>query len=151
MLDQTSWVARSYSEETGPVELVRHAEGRPEPESVPSLDTDDDAYVDQHSAEPLQAPTKVDVGGQAYLRDRQIRDQALRRAAGRCEFCNAPGFRTTSGKLYLETHHVVPLSQGGSDDVRNIAALCANDHREAHYGERASTIRTELLAMLDGA
>jgi 5-methylcytosine-specific restriction protein A len=52
------------------------------------------------------------------------------------------------GGVYLETHHVVPLSEKGVDHERNVVALCPNDHREAHHGERRNAIRTQLLAML---
>jgi 5-methylcytosine-specific restriction protein A len=52
------------------------------------------------------------------------------------------------GGVYLETHHVVPLSEKGVDHERNVVALCPNDHREAHHGERRDAIRTRLLAML---
>jgi 5-methylcytosine-specific restriction protein A len=54
----------------------------------------------------------------------------------------------TGGEIYLETHHVVPLSEKGADHERNVAALCPNDHREAHHGERREAIRSLLLAML---
>ena len=52
------------------------------------------------------------------------------------------------GGVYLETHHVIPLSEGGSDTQRNVAALCANHHREAHHGARAPEIRDFLLKKL---
>jgi 5-methylcytosine-specific restriction protein A len=53
-----------------------------------------------------------------------------------------------SGAIYLETHHVVPLSENGADHERNVVAICPNDHREAHHGERREAIRTDLLVML---
>jgi 5-methylcytosine-specific restriction protein A len=52
------------------------------------------------------------------------------------------------GEIYLETHHVIPLSGNGVDHVRNVVAVCPNDHREAHHGERREEIRSRLLVML---
>ncbi len=51
-----------------------------------------------------------------------------------------------SGSLYLETHHVIPLGEGGPDDDANVVALCANDHRRAHFSEERAAIRKKLLA-----
>lgn len=106
------------------------------------------AFVDQHSAPGSDQATRVPLSGEAYIRDRKVRDACLYRAAGHCEFCNAPGFRTADGRTYLETHHVVPLAEGGADREWNVVALCPNDHREAHYGERSRQIRTEMQAFL---
>jgi 5-methylcytosine-specific restriction protein A len=77
-----------------------------------------------------------------------VRDAALCRAKGRCELCKQPGFRMVGGEIYLETHHVIPLSDNGADHVRNVVAVCPNDHREAHHGERREEIRSRLLVML---
>ena len=54
---------------------------------------------------------------------------------------------TTSEQIYLETHHIVPLSEDGSDIVQNVAALCANHHREAHHGAARANIKASLLRM----
>ena len=40
-----------------------------------------------------------------------------------CEAC---------GGLAVDLHHVIYRSQGGSDDVSNIIALCRPDHEKAH-------------------
>lgn len=146
-LDLASWIVRSYSDVTGAVDLVREARNGAQREAETIGEERIVDWVDQYSAEALRSKERVVLSGEAYFRDRLKRDKALQRAGGRCEFCNAIGFMTGSGKLCLETHHVIPLGEGGSDDLCNLAALCANDHREAHYGERASAIRAELLAL----
>ena len=56
-----------------------------------------------------------------------------------------PGFTMADGRIFLETHHIVPLSEGGNDSAKNVAAVCANCHREAHLGARAAVIRETLL------
>ena len=53
-----------------------------------------------------------------------------------------------NGKVYLETHHVVPLHEKGPDSVSNVVALCPNHHREAHHGKNRAQIREQLLAKL---
>jgi predicted HNH restriction endonuclease len=72
----------------------------------------------------------------------------LIRAKGKCEFCGEPGFMTTSGRRYLETHHVIFLANEGADKLTNVIALCPNDHREAHLGKRRAAIETEMILKL---
>ena len=68
-----------------------------------------------------------------YSRDPYISELAKRLANGKCELCGKPApFKDSKGKPYLETHHVVWLSQGGSDSVDNTVALCPNCHRKMH-------------------
>jgi hypothetical protein len=35
---------------------------------------------------------------------------------------------------YLDVHHLVPKSEGGSHDADNLAVLCAAHHDQAHRG-----------------
>ena len=96
------------------------------------------------------SPTEVkSVTGSVFVRDPVVRREALRRAAGKCEWCGRMGFTTDDGSVFLETHHVVPLSEKGPDAVSNVAALCPNHHREAHYGSLRITIRERLLQYLN--
>jgi 5-methylcytosine-specific restriction enzyme A len=152
ILDGASWHVQEYDPDSGVFLLVRAA--------LPALST----HAPMH--EPAQLPEpppteyadQFDVGtdnpeqqqatGVVYHRDPLVRTQVLERAEGLCEFCNAPGFLTRSGAIYLETHHVVPLSESGADRVWNVVALCPNDHREAHYSERAPGMREDLLEYL---
>lgn len=83
-----------------------------------------------------------------YLRNRAVRDAALTRASGACELCGQRGFVTQSGTIYLETHHVQPLSEGGADSEDNVVALCPDDHRRAHYSAEAAEIRERLQGTL---
>ena len=43
------------------------------------------------------------------------------RAGNRCEYCHAPG---AIFNLSLEVEHIVPVSQGGSDNYDNLALAC---------------------------
>jgi 5-methylcytosine-specific restriction protein A len=80
-----------------------------------------------------------------YDRSRDVRDYVLARAKGVCEGCenNAP-FETTSGRPFLEAHHIRRLSDGGPDDPRFMAGVCPNCHRKAHYAADRVAFNLEL-------
>ena len=84
--------------------------------------------------------------GLVYVRDPRVRSAALSRAAGCCEYCGIPGFVRTDGAIYLETHHIIPLHEGGPDTVANVICLCPNHHREAHFGANAARLREDFLS-----
>jgi len=69
-----------------------------------------------------------------YERSRDVRDYVLARADGVCEGCDGEApFQTTSGRPFLEAHHIRRLSDGGPDNPRFMAGVCPNCHRRAHY------------------
>jgi 5-methylcytosine-specific restriction protein A len=71
----------------------------------------------------------------ARYRGHAIRVYVLKRANGVCEACekDAP-FKTTSGRPYLEPHHIRRLSDGGPDHPEWVISLCPNCHQHAHHG-----------------
>lgn len=85
----------------------------------------------------------------SYVRDGKVRNKVIKRARGLCEYCGRPGFLKRDGTPYLETHHVISLSEQGPDKPHNVIALCANDHRQAHFGENWLTLQAELLQKLN--
>jgi len=135
LLDPEPWEIQRYEQATGECRLTRGM--------LPH-------YFDQYTIPEAHSPKQREVSGKVWERDRKVRDAALLRAGGKCEFCQQKGFKMNGGGVYLETHHVVPLSQKGPDHERNVVALCPNDHREAHHGERREAMRTALLSMLSG-
>jgi 5-methylcytosine-specific restriction protein A len=46
--------------------------------------------------------------------------------------------------LYVEVHHLQRLADGGPDVTENTAALCANHHREIHFGRSKAEITDQL-------
>ncbi len=52
-----------------------------------------------------------------------LRGQIEQRANGRCEYCHAPQ-KACGYRFHLE--HIVPLSQGGPDELGNRALACAS-------------------------
>lgn len=141
LLDPVPWAVTAYDFGTGQCTVTRGAPVDPSPV---------DPFVDQFSIqeEAQLQPERRTVSGEAFKRNREIRRRALERAAGKCERCAQPGFTMINEKIYLETHHVVPLAEGGADSEGNVVALCPNDHREAHYGANSKEIRRELLDRL---
>ncbi len=136
LLDPLPWAVTSYRAHTGQCTLTR---GVITKGSIDQFDLPQDGN---------DIAERVSVQSTVFVRDPLLRAAALRRANGRCEFCLRPGFTMADGRVFLETHHVVPLSQGGADSADNVAAVCPNHHREAHHGSRAKVIRDTLLSRL---
>ncbi len=60
----------------------------------------------------------------------------------KCKLCEAIGnnpfaFKKTNGEYYVETHHIIPVShlKQGSLGISNLITVCANHHRQLHYGD----------------
>ena len=88
-----------------------------------------------------------------YARDVDIRNHVVKRAGGKCEFCGAEGFLKSDGTRYLEAHHIISLANQGGDSLENVIALCANHHREAHFGAdrlRLEAVLLEKIARIRG-
>ena len=68
-----------------------------------------------------------------YIRNTYVSEYAKRVANGTCQFCGklAP-FKDKNQLDYLETHHIIWLSNGGKDALENVVALCPNCHRKMH-------------------
>lgn len=134
-LDPEFWGVREYDSATGAFVLVRGG-------TAPS------SFVDQFDLPPPPGgpPERVPVSGTAFARDARVRAWVRQRAAGRCEYCGALGFKMAGGRVYIETHHIVSLADHGLDTVGNVIALCPNHHREAHHGENRAALLAALLA-----
>lgn len=66
--------------------------------------------------QPLRAATKQEV---------TLRDQ------GRCTFVDQQG-RRCSSRRWLEVHHLLKVSQGGTNEPSNLATLCSTHHDLVH-------------------
>jgi len=133
-LDPVAWAVTSIDASTGAVTLRRGVAPQ--------------RYSDQFS---LPTPADGDATQRTAtvtMRNRStaVRLHVLCRAKGKCEYCNEAGFQLADGSVFLETHHIIPLSENGADSVENVVALCPNHHREAHYGQNAIAMRETLLA-----
>lgn len=77
------------------------------------------------------------------IRNPNVVAVALRLAKGVCQGCNQKGpfvrrgnFIDSDCTLYLEVHHIIPLSDGGEDKLDNVCALCPNCHKLLHFGRQ---------------
>lgn len=141
-LDDVLW----YPHHRGADGRIRVIRGKPQ---APGFDPQAELSI-RIPAKPApipELPNKVERKGTAtFERDSEVVKAAKRRAAdGRCELCEKEGFRTPGGGFYLEGHHVIPLNCGGLDDVRNVVAICPDDHRRAHYGEDRHVLRDRMI------
>ena len=92
-----------------------------------------DSELSERARKARTKPGRKTVLGYQHERDENVAAYAKRRAQGVCELCeqSAP-FRKKDGKPYLESHHIVWLSEGGGDSISNTVALCPNCHRKMH-------------------
>lgn len=94
-------------------------------------------------------PKKELIKTSRISRDKIIREYALQRANGYCEYCGSKApFVTKKLRPYLEVHHIYRLSDGGPDDPKWVIALCPNCHRRAHYGKDADKIKEEMAKII---
>lgn len=154
-LSDQSAATASDSPPAGVVEVVDPPEAviKPSGGSIPSAPVEYLVpiilpFVDQFSANDEASARRHDISGTAFTRSIAVREQVLLRAQGTCEYCGQPGFKTAAGSIFLETHHVIPLADGGPDQVWNVVGLCPNDHRLAHHGEDRQAIQQTLLDLL---
>jgi len=142
-LDPDGWWIRSYDDYTGEFILVRCSDSQTSQHtSTPTSKASDPN--DLHTSYDRCYKTLV-----LFIRSAKVRADVLLRANGKCEYCHKQGFDTYYGSKFLETHHVVPLAEGGPDVVENVVALCANDHRKAHYSNQKEVMRVELQSYLN--
>lgn len=67
-------------------------------------------------------------------RSADVHRYATLRAGGFCEGCALPApFTRPDGRPFLEVHHMTRLADDGPDLPGNVAALCPNCHRRAHF------------------
>ncbi len=140
---------------------------------VKSLNADDQAVLEQRGSNPLAVElTKMaDLERQALGETPKAKlktsvtiergpiGKAVKKANGyQCQICNALGanplsFLKRNGIPYVEAHHVTPVAelQIGSLAASNIMTLCANHHRQLHYGDVAVVIEeSTFIVNLDG-
>ena len=135
-LDAAIWRVTALDQNTGDYTLTRGAEI--------------ENAIDDLSAPPEgnQFPDRATAVVQVIKRDNQVRAHAIKRAKGKCEYCNVKGFLTTNGGFYLEAHHIIALCDSGCDSIDNVIVLCPQHHRQAHYGKDAESLESEFIKIL---
>jgi len=92
---------------------------------------------------PIRQKSKA---AQEYTRSQAVKDYVKARADGVCEACGEPSpFISKTGDPYLHAHHIHELSDGGSDTIDTVIALCPNCHYRVHHGMDGDDFNRELL------
>ncbi|MFJ4442705.1 HNH endonuclease [Pseudomonas sp. NPDC089422] len=156
-LDEHHWFVESFDDDTGAFVLVRGgnqassvimADSNITPaEAGPSM-ASDTALADQFVTD--ERPDTYTYNGEQRYRDPSVRRRVLERSKGCCELTGMPGFPMANGGVYLETHHIIPLAEGGPDTVENVIALTADVHRQAHFGIARDELRARCLLIVAG-
>jgi 5-methylcytosine-specific restriction enzyme A len=95
-----------------------------------------------------EQPGRAAYSGSFIIRDDRVRQEVLKRAQGRCEYCGVLGFKKPDGSHFVEAHHIISLDKQGPDTLGNVIALCPNHHREAHFGEGWEQLEAEFKSKL---
>jgi 5-methylcytosine-specific restriction endonuclease McrA len=95
-----------------------------------------DSELERRIKIEIDIPQKINVISAQYVRNPYISEYVKRKSNGICQDCKqpAPFVNRRTGEPYLETHHLIPLSEGGKDTLDNVIALCPNCHRKRHCG-----------------
>lgn len=116
-------------------------------EGIPQKLSELQAYLNSspNGAEPGQAKIV-----EYRRRSKAVQRYALLRANGSCELCLAPApFLGTDGAPFLEVHHLKRLADDGPDAPHNVAAICPNCHKAAHYSKYRFDINSKLTEKIE--
>lgn len=70
-----------------------------------------------------------------------IAEYVKRMAKGNCDLCTSPAPFKVDDIPFLECHHILPLADGGPDEIENAVALCPNCHRKMHRVKNKADIK----------
>ncbi|SFT82926.1 HNH endonuclease [Paraburkholderia aspalathi] len=82
---------------------------------------------------PGRPPARTSEIAERYERDGELVRLLKEARGGKCQFCGH-SFKTPGGGTYTEAHHLEQLANGGLDVSHNMLILCANHHRQFHFG-----------------
>lgn len=86
-------------------------------------------------------PKRRTVSSPQIDRDVYVAEYVKRRAKGICDLCGEQAPFIYKGMPFLECHHVIWLSRGGEDTIRNAVALCSNCHSRVHLLDDPSDVK----------
>lgn len=101
----------------------------------------DDDYIDSLFSEDFEGFENVSVERKQLLikRNRKIVSELKQKHGYSCQICGQ-SFLMDNGDYYCEAHHLVPLSENGSQSPENVIIVCANHHRMFHYAKNKINI-----------
>lgn len=122
IVDKTEKILFDEAEGIGLLELKKHFSEDMEPEALENI-----------TEEKLVHLVK---------RYRNIVNKKKKECGCRCQICGLT-FLMDNGNYYCEAHHLIPISEDGSQCLENVIILCANHHRMFHYAKNNISIREE--------
>jgi 5-methylcytosine-specific restriction endonuclease McrA len=90
----------------------------------PDLKSNDTPATLRHRSSNRRSPRRKTIKAASH-------HAVMLRTGGRCAFVNERGERCAEDR-FLHLHHIVPLSQGGSDEPSNLTCLCSGHHALVH-------------------
>lgn len=103
--------------------------------------------------ESIKSVFKVKRTIETYMRNQDIKSQALLLANYKCEVNNNHITFTaeSTSKNYMEVHHIIPLKyqsyfNDSIDIIENVIVLCPNCHKALHYG--TYEVKKDLLKLI---
>jgi predicted HNH restriction endonuclease len=93
-------------------------------------------------------PTSKELLAKSYERDQEL-SSLIKLARGEaCQICGYY-FLRPDGKRYVECHHLEHLANEGLDCSKNILVVCANHHRQRHYGTAKILSHTSVFIVIE--
>lgn len=116
----------------------QYQEWKPNIEQEIQIENETESYI---ACGCTDSPHKSIRNTSTYSRSVEVANVTKDRANGICELCKQPApFVSKEGVPYLEAHHIIWLSRGGSDHTNNTVALCPNCHKKMHVLDKEDDI-----------
>lgn len=92
--------------------------------------------------------TSKEVLAKTYERDQELSNLIKLARGEACQICGYY-FVGSDGKRYVECHHLEHLANDGLDCSKNIVVVCANHHRQLHYGSAKILSHTSAFVVIE--
>ncbi len=111
-----------------------------------------DSQISEEDKKALRLPQKRNENVNRYLRNPKLTELKKRKMQYTCQVCGKK-IPKTDGSFYIETHHIIPLYDGGLDVSSNLVVVCPNHHVMMQYSlpeENISITSHEIRFSIDG-
>lgn len=91
--------------------------------------------------EAILKPKHILVSSRVYERNPEIKEYLISKNGPICEYCGwQSDIADQNDQYYIEIHHLLPISQKGSDSIWNALLLCPNCHRKFHFSKNKEVL-----------
>ena len=146
LTSRLNWVSPDLRQEGTVTSVLEHERAITEEQAREAETETLEALKSRLEAEGDAPPPTITAVITAFRRKGLLVAYARRRAEYRCEVegCSVPLFVGDDGRPYLEIHHITSLANGGLDTIDNVVCVCAQHHRELHYGRERKRLAAGL-------